>query len=207
MNNQTLFNKYFDGSHWENHPTIYAEEFLTFLKKQEFIRPSIKFTPDFFTHNLLIVDLGCGNGRDVNYFNESGIHAIGYDSNEEILEVTRLSSKWPGAFYPCDIHQLPSQDEMEWAYYCINVMAYVDAPKVLSEIHRTLKSGGFAFIHFNLLIVDQNYEIDYHQKKSDVYELLKDFEIVEEKIFLREDKVPMPHLHHIIQVIIKKVIK
>ena len=85
-------------------------------------------------------------------------------------------------------------------------MAYVDAAKVLSEVYRTLKPGGFAFIHFNLLIVDQNYEIDYHQKKSDVYELLKDFEIVEEKIFLREDKVPMPHLHHIMQVIIKKTL-
>ena len=199
MNNQQLFDKYFDGSHWENHPTIYADEFIAFLKKQ-------KFTPKHvtLTDHVVIVDLGCGNGRDVNHFNESGIHAIGFDNNKEILEVTRTTSKWPSAFYPCDIHKLPSRDETEWAYYSINVMAYVDAAKVLSEMYRTLKPGGFAFIHFNLLIVDQDYAIDYHQKKSDVYELLKNFEIVEEKVFLREDKVPMLHSHHIMQVIIKK---
>jgi len=84
-------------------------------------------------------------------------------------------------------------------------MHYVNQEKVLEEIHRTLRPGGYAFIHFNLLIVDQNYSVDYHQKKSDVYELVKKFEIVDESIFLREDKVPMPHIHHIMQVILKKI--
>jgi len=200
MNNQTLFDKYCNGSNWEQHPTTYADEFIAFLKKQKFVPKHVTLAD-----HVVIVDLGCGNGRDVNHFNESGLHAIGFDNNKEILEVTKQNSKWPNAFYPCDIHHLPSYDEMEWAYYCINVMQYIDAPKVLSEIHRTLKPGGFAFLHFQLLILDQDYSIDYHQKKSDVYELLKNFEIVEKKVFLREDKVPMPHVHNIMQVIIKKI--
>jgi len=198
MNNQTLFDKYVDGSHWEKHPTIYADECIAFLKKE--------IAANHISADTLIVDLGCGNGRDVNHFKQSGIHTEGIDNDTKIIELTKKSyPEHALSFSLYDIHALPYRDEAEVAYYCINVMAYVDAAKVLSEMYRTLKPGGFAFIHFNLLIVDQNYEIDYHQKKSDVYELLKDFEIVEEKIFLREDKVPMPHLHHIMQVIIKKL--
>ena len=71
-------------------------------------------------------------------------------------------------------------------------------------MYRTLKRGGFAFIHFNLLIADQNCNIDYHKTKTDVHKLVKKFKIMEEKTFIREDVLPMPHIHHILQLILKK---
>ena len=198
MKNKTLFDKYRDGNHWEKHPTIYADEFIIFLKT--------KIHPEIFQLDFVISDLGCGIGRDVNHFNKSGIVAIGLDNDCSIIDTAKRN--YPKSdFYLCDIHNLPSENNRQWAYYCINVIHYVDASRVLKEIHRTLCPGGYAFIHFNLLIKDNNGHIDYHQKKSDVYELVKKFEIVEEKIFLREDSKPMPHTHHIMQVILKKPLK
>jgi len=195
MKNQTLFDKYCDGIHWENHPTIYANTFVNFLREA--------YSKETLSKNFTIIDLGCGNGRDVNYFNQCGMPAFGLDDNSETITIAK--ENYPGLnFYRGDIQLLVDFDNSQQAYYCINVMHYVDMPKVIGEIHRALKLGGYAFIHFNLLIIDQNFEIDYHQKKSDVYELIKKFIIVEEKIFLREDKVPMPHIHHIMQVILKK---
>lgn len=192
MENKKLFDKYREGSHWEKHPTVYTDGFISFLRKEN------------VSANILIVDLGCGNGRDVNHFNVSGIHAIGFDNDKEILEDAKQKSEYPAAFYPCDIERLPFLDTTQDAYFCINVMHYINASKVLSEIYRTLKPGGYAFIHFNLLIIDQNYTIDYHQTRSEVYELVNQFAIVEEKIFLREDTIPQAHIHHIMQVILKR---
>ncbi|HMS91662.1 MAG TPA: class I SAM-dependent methyltransferase [Candidatus Absconditabacterales bacterium] len=197
MNNQNLFDKYRDGNHWENHPTIYAQEFEKFL--------SDAFASKSMFSCFGITDLGCGNGRDVSYFQDMNRYAKGLDNNPQMIALAKETRPlYVRSFYLLDIEQLPFLDNSEDAYFCINVMHYVDQQKVLSEIYRTLRPGGYAFIHFNLLIFDQNYSIDYHQKKSDVYELLKNFEIVEEKVFLREDSLPIPHTHHIMQVILKK---
>ena len=57
-----LFNKYSSGKHWESHPTAYAEHFAQFLKGKNF--------------DGLIVDIGCGNGRDVDVFSKSGFNAL-----------------------------------------------------------------------------------------------------------------------------------
>lgn len=196
MNNQRLFDKYHDGNHWESHPTSYAGDFIRFVMNHPL---PVELSAVQF------VDLGCGNGRDVNFFNECFLSAIGFDYNEECIRKAKTDyPKIKSDFYLQNIECLPFEDFSQFAYFCINVMHYVDQKKVLGEIYRTLGPGGYAFIHFNLLIVDQDYSIDYHQKKSDVYELIKDFEIVEEKIFLREDALPTPHTHHIMQVILKK---
>jgi ubiquinone/menaquinone biosynthesis C-methylase UbiE len=198
MNNQKLFDKYRDGNHWENQPTDTAYDFVYFLERTSPICREIK------SGNFVITDLGCGNGRDVNLFNKY-IPAIGLDNDTQIIQLAKeIYPERAPAFYPCDIEQLPFHDNSQYAYFCINVMHYVDQKKVLGEIYRTLRPEGYAFIHFNLLIIDQDYSIDYHQKKSEVYGLIKDFEIVEEKTFLREDALPTPHTHHIMQVILKK---
>jgi 2-polyprenyl-3-methyl-5-hydroxy-6-metoxy-1,4-benzoquinol methylase len=62
MKEQKLYDKYLDGRHRENHPTIYAERFIDFLKKNIF--------------DALIVDIGCGDGRDVNAFSKEGFNVL-----------------------------------------------------------------------------------------------------------------------------------
>lgn len=199
MENQKLFDKYRDGNHWENHPTDYIKEFVFFLSSYTEILRFIKFNSEYS-----IIDLGCGNGRDVyRLLDYYYIPAIGLDNNPETIKKA-IEKTYKDVFYVQNIENLPFENESQLVFFCINVMHYVNQEKVLGEIYRTLKPGGYAFIHFNLLIIDENYSIDYHQKKSDVYELVKEFEIVEEKIFLREDSLPMPHTHHVMQVILKK---
>lgn len=199
MKNQKLFDKYNNGKHWENHSTIYVDEFVFFLSDYTELFQFIKFGEGYS-----IIDLGCGNGRDVfRFLDYFYIPAIGLDKDANTIKKA-IKDTDRDVFYVQDIEKLSSSDSSEYAYFCINVMHYVDQKKVLGEIYRTLKPGGYAFIHFNLLIIDENYFIDYHQKKLDVYELVKQFEIVEEKIFLREDSLPVPHTHHIMQVILKK---
>ncbi|MFA7717639.1 MAG: class I SAM-dependent methyltransferase [Candidatus Absconditabacterales bacterium] len=197
MKNQELFDKYSRDKHWENHPTIHADMFAKFLKNN--------LNKQILSSEFVITDLGCGIGRDVVRFREHRISCMGFDIDHEALVYISNHYNIHGTnFNCCNIEKLPFQNSSKYAYFCINVMHYVNASKVMKEMYRTLKRGGYAFIHFNLLIIDENYSIDYHQKKSDVYELIKEFEIVSENIFLREDSKPVPHTHHIMQLILKK---
>lgn len=201
MENQKLFDKYSDGNHWEKHPTDYIKEFVFFLSSYTEVLRFITFDSEYS-----IIDLGCGNGRDVyrllDYYYRP---AIGLDNNHETIKKA-IENTDKDVFYVQNIENLPFENESQLVFFCINVMHYVNQEKVLGEIYRTLKSGGYAFIHFNLLItdIDQHISFDYCQNISDVYGLVKDFEIVEEKIFLREDSLPIPHIHHVMQVILKK---
>ena len=197
MRNRKLFKKYNKGSHWENSNNGYADVFISFLKGRLAIPENAQ--------NVIVIDLGCGKGKDVVRFNEANVPALGFDNNHDLISFAKRSyNKYSSNFFVYDIEKLPYKDETRKAFFCINVMHYVNASKVLSEIYRTLIPGGYALIHFNLLIFDQNYVIDYHQKKSDVYALVKDFQIIREEIIIREDPKPIPHVHHIMQLILKK---
>ena len=200
MENQRLFLKYSKGKHWENHPTIYVEEFAEFLN-QECLITCKDSSPG------LVIELGCGTGRDVAcLMGHFCIPAMGLDIDPYAIQKAKESTGYINDFYVQNIENLPFLNDSQYAYFCINVMHYVDQEKVLGEIYRTLKPGGYAFIHFNLLIVDidQKLSIDYYQKNSAVYSLVRKFEIVQEKIFMREDSLPVVHTHHVMQVIIKK---
>jgi SAM-dependent methyltransferase len=198
MRNRKLFNKYNKGSHWENSNNGYADEFILFLRDKLNV-------PRSEENNVIVIDLGCGKGKDVVRFNQAYTPALGFDKDSALISFAKRSHyKYRSNFFVYDIEKLPYDNNTRKAFFCINVMHYVDQRKVLEEIYRTLIPGGYAFIHFNLLIVDQDYYIDYHQSKSDIYVLLKDFKIIREKIFTREDPKPIPHTHHIMQLISQK---
>ena len=71
MENKALYDKYNKGSHRHSHPTEYAEEFFKFLKDKNF--------------QGLIVDAGCGNGRDTNVFQREGFNVIGIDTSKDAI--------------------------------------------------------------------------------------------------------------------------
>jgi len=76
MHSLKLYHKYFKGKHWERHPTIYAETFTNFLKKHHF--------------KGLLIDIGCGNGRDIDVFTRAGLDAIGIDK-----EISSAQTNFP----------------------------------------------------------------------------------------------------------------
>jgi len=57
----------------------------------------------------------------------------------------------------------------------INVIHYVKKQKALDELLRTLKSGGYFFIQFNLDIVDIDGNIDYHHDERDIRKLVSKY--------------------------------
>jgi len=192
MKEKVLYEKYNSGKHWENHPTIYAERFLDFLKERRF--------------SGLLIDLGCGSGRDVNFFSKNGLDVKGIDLDEK--EISLAKKNFPEICFEIqDVEKLSFVDKSIDYIFMINVIHYLDKEKAIKEVYRTLKDGGYFFIHFNLEIKDNNDKIDYSQKEEEILSLVKDFKIIKKKIFKRVDTKPLKHTHKIMELVLQKLPK
>ena len=93
-----------------------------------------------------ILDLGCGPGRDLQYFNSMGHAVIGLDGSEALVSLARLNSgcevlqqnflamnlpkcRFDGVFANASLFHVPSQE----------------LPRILLEVFTTLKSRGVLF--------------------------------------------------------------
>ena len=93
-----------------------------------------------------ILDLGCGPGRDLQYFNSMGHAVIGLDGSEALVSLARLNSgcevlqqnflamnlpedHFDGVFANASLFHVPSQE----------------LPRILLEVSTTLKSRGVLF--------------------------------------------------------------
>lgn len=189
MEEQQLYEKYLNGRHWENHPTLYAEKFLDFLKENKF--------------KGLLVDIGCGDGRDTNFFFKKGIKVIGIDYSED--EINNAKKKFPETNFEIqNAEHLQFKNDSIDAFFMINVIHYIDKRKALDEIMRTLKSKGYFFIHFNMKITDGKGNLDYKHAEEDIKELISGFKVISSNVFTRKDCEPFEHNHKIMELILQK---
>jgi SAM-dependent methyltransferase len=96
---------------------------------------------------LDILDLGCGPGRDVNYFQSLGYRPVGLDGSEVFCEMARRyiggrilhqtflnldlpSLSFDGIFANAALFHVPSQE----------------LPRVLDDLHAPLRPGGILFL-------------------------------------------------------------
>lgn len=189
MQEENLYQKYSDGRHWEKHPTLYAETFAKFLKNVNF--------------KGMIVDIGCGNGRDVGVFVKDGFNALGVDISQQ--EIEDCKRRFPELkFEMQDAEKLMLEDNSVDAFFMINVIHYVHKEKAIREIFRVLKPKGYFFIHFNLEIIDKNGKVDYRHDQKEILKLVSMFKIIGKKIFNRTDQQPIEHKHKIMELILQK---
>jgi SAM-dependent methyltransferase len=95
---------------------------------------------------LTILDLGCGPGRDLGYFRSLGHEAVGLDAcpsfvrmareltgcevwAQDFLSLSLPPARFDGVFANASLFHVPSQE----------------LPRVLVELHATLKPGGVLF--------------------------------------------------------------
>jgi len=188
MESQLLFKKYCPGKHWINHPATYSGEFSKFLKKNNF--------------QGLLVDIGCGRGRDVDIFSKNGFNVLGIDNDNNEINIAK--SSYDCDFELQDVENLKFQDNSVSAFFMINVIHYTKMEKALREIYRSLKEKGYLFIHFNISIIDENGNIDYEHKEEEILDLVSDFKIIEKKIIERIDDKQIKHTHKIMELILQK---
>lgn len=100
-----------------------------------------------------ILDLGCGTGRHVVYLARSGFSVFGLDNSPEGIRVTRQWLEEEGLDADLRLQsmteRLPYEDGFFDAVISVQVIHHADIAtirKVVQEIMRVLRSGGFLFV-------------------------------------------------------------
>lgn len=189
MKQESFFEKYREGNHWDYHPTIYAESFASFLKQRKF--------------DGIVVDLGCGSGRDADVFTRFGFDSIGLDNQSEVIK--KAKEKYPKTkFVLQDMEDLQFKDGSIGAFYTINAFNYIDPKKVLGLIRNKLKKGGYLHIHFDKKIVDKYGKIDISLSLEEIDKLISGFRVLSKRHFERLDERPVEHRHFILELTLQK---
>jgi ubiquinone/menaquinone biosynthesis C-methylase UbiE len=91
---------------------------------------------------LLVLDLGCGSGRDLSPWDVTDSDKVtGVDIDDSRLAAAKL--RFPGRSYMQGAgERLPLDDESFDRAVCILALPYMNIQKALAEIHRILVPGG-----------------------------------------------------------------
>jgi SAM-dependent methyltransferase len=110
---------------------IHAKKFISFLPK-----------------SAKILDLGCGAGRDSKYFFDNGLHVVGVDFSEGMLDIAKKIV--PKAKFLCkDFRKLDFEKEKFdgiWSFFSILHLKRNELPPLLKKLNDSLKTKGILFI-------------------------------------------------------------
>ena len=117
-----------------------------FSRTRENPWPEIKFLFDkFLTIQEKVLDLGCGNGRYVPFFNEKKVDYLGVDNSEELIKIAQ--KKFPeNVFEKQDAFNLSFPDNYFDKIYSIAVLHHIPSKELriqfLKKVKRVLKPNG-----------------------------------------------------------------
>jgi ubiquinone/menaquinone biosynthesis C-methylase UbiE len=103
----------------------------------------------------IVLDLGCGNGRNSIYLAKEGMKVMGMDFSRGLLKIAKNKVEWKDVgdkvdFTEGDIGSLPLKDNSVDAVLYIATLHHLPTPQErlgsLMEIRRCLKPGGSALI-------------------------------------------------------------
>jgi SAM-dependent methyltransferase len=93
-----------------------------------------------------ILDFGCGPGRDLKTFSDLGHVAVGLDGAAQFVDMARAYSAcevWQQDFLKLDLPD--DRFDAVFANAALFHVASQELPRVLAELHATLKPGGVLF--------------------------------------------------------------
>ena len=96
----------------------------------------------------LVLDAGCGGGRDCQAFVERGFKVIGIDLSEKMLEIAQASVK-SGAFKQADLRKIPLDDDSVDGIWCCASLLHLkhsEVPRALAEFKRILRTNAVCCI-------------------------------------------------------------
>jgi len=116
--------------------------------------PEFEYFKGYLQNGQDMLDLGCGNGRLLDFLKDYKINYSGIDNSEKLIEEARV--KWPGQnFLVADILDLSFLAKKFDLAFLIATLHHIPSDslraKVLREIYSVLKPGGkLLMINWNL---------------------------------------------------------
>jgi len=154
-----------------------------------------------------ILDLGCGQGRDVIYLAKLGFDSYGIDISKVAIKKIkkRCGAKNLHAFVG-NSEKLPFENNFFDAVYCGWVLEYTNIKKSISEIERVVKKYGIVYLVFwlNSKLIKTG-KINYTSKEKEIMPHINKFKLLKkEKYYVLNSNKKSPRKSKILVLILKK---
>lgn len=141
MRDYTNLDRFLDERVWDAHPNYDYENHTNTQVARDAIDTLCR---EFLKPNALVIDVGCGDGRDIKYFREKGFNAVGLNFLESEFKAIRDKE------LPCiwgDQSFIPADNESFHCLYSRHCLEHSVMPFfTLVEYNRVLKMGGTCYI-------------------------------------------------------------
>jgi ubiquinone/menaquinone biosynthesis C-methylase UbiE len=131
--------------------TVYDQIAGEFANARADMPPELIIAADQFLGDTkpgaLILDLGCGAGRDMAWFESRGTTVVGSDLSAGMLAQAQLVAQ--GCLVQADMRHLPFQTGCFQGVWCCAALLHLskaDTPRALAEVHRVLDPDGALFL-------------------------------------------------------------
>jgi len=134
--------EYREGVHWDNgRHSSRIEDFIDYVNVDD-----------------MILDAGCGTGRDVNYLDQLGFRTIGIDISFEAIKIAYERSRGltNSKFVTGEIEELPYPENTFDLIYSGYTLQRTVFNRAFPELYRVLKSDG---ILYAVIFTETKYEI------------------------------------------------
>ncbi|MBU2639865.1 MAG: class I SAM-dependent methyltransferase, partial [Nanoarchaeota archaeon] len=124
------------------------EQYADFTFSNNLLQYELNRFISLMPKNGKILDLGCGSGRDVQYFIDYSLDAMGIDASEKLIEEGKRRVP-TGKFEVMDITKLNFEDGIfdgVWAQDSISYVSKDELGGVLKKVNSILKSNGMFFV-------------------------------------------------------------
>lgn len=152
------------------------------------MQENYNFFAQYF-HGKTILDLGCGSGRDSNYFKKKNYHVTSVDNSE-------CAKKFALQEYGISVDLIDIEEGISgvfdgiWACASLVHMNSTQVSKILSKLKTNLKDGG-------LIYISLKYGYGVHEKNNQIYYLYNEnflsklnelgYEVLNHKISLSDN--------------------
>jgi len=177
---------------WSITPSLYVKYFVRYLRKKD-----------------VVLDLGCGTGRDCIPLAKAGFRPIGIDISKKAIETAIINSRRAGVKIHYDIGEaenLPYSNAFFDAVYSGFTLQSSDLKKASKEVARVLRPGGIAFCPMLLTTVwlANSKKETYYKIPEILNSFKKNFKILKVKEYETLDKLPKLHRHRALLLIMRR---
>lgn len=128
----------------------YDETAVEYQENTVKLQPEVKAQAflSYLPSHSLVLDLGCGPGRDAKYFVEQGHRVVGVDISSQMIDLARASVP-EAEFFVSDIESLdlsPESFDAIWASASLLHVSKQAMPGALTALYRALKPGGVFYL-------------------------------------------------------------
>ena len=135
----------------------------------------------------LILDFGCGSGRDSRYFIKKGYNVEASDGSEEMVKIASKTAGIP--VKQMLFNELDETEKYDGIFACASILhvPYEELPDIFTRMKKALKQNGYAYVSFKYGDFsgyrNGRYFTDLNEERfKTLLEEVKGFEIIEETI-------------------------